>query len=151
MELKNSVALVTGANRGLGRHFAQQLLERGAGKVYATARRPELIDLPGVQTLRVDVTDEESIAQAAAVAQDVTLLINNAGASTGTNLVSGDKALIRQELDTFFWGSLETIRAFAPILKPTAAVASSTSTRRCRGWPPTGPTPTTSPRPPSGR
>lgn len=47
MELKNAVAVVTGANRGLGRHLAAQLVERGA-KVYAAARRPELIDLPGV-------------------------------------------------------------------------------------------------------
>jgi NAD(P)-dependent dehydrogenase (short-subunit alcohol dehydrogenase family) len=117
MDLTNSIALVTGANRGLGRHFAQQLLERGAAKVYATARRPELVDLPGVEVLRVDVTDPESIAAAAVVAQDVTVLVNNAGAATMTDLVTGDKAKIALELDTFFWGTLEMERVFAPILK----------------------------------
>ncbi|MBT0769908.1 SDR family oxidoreductase [Kineosporia sp. J2-2] len=123
MQVKNSVALVTGANRGLGRHFAQALLERGAAKVYATARRPEQIDLPGVETLPLDITDEQAVARVADLAQDVTLLVNNAGASTGTDLVTGDKALIRQELDTFFWGTLEMTRAFAPILAANAGGA----------------------------
>lgn len=116
MELKNSVALVTGANRGLGRHFAAQLLERGAAKVYATARRPELIDLPGVEVLRVDLTDPASIAAAAAVATDLTVLVNNAGNSSFANLVDGDDAEIQGQLDSFFWGPLRLVRAFAPIL-----------------------------------
>lgn len=116
MDLNNAVALVTGANRGLGRHFAQQLLERGAAKVYATARRPGLVDLPGAEVLALDVTDPSSIAAAAAVAQDVTLLVNNAGSTSGANLVTGDLADIRQDLDVFLWGSLHMIRAFAPIL-----------------------------------
>jgi NAD(P)-dependent dehydrogenase (short-subunit alcohol dehydrogenase family) len=57
MQLRGATALVTGANRDLGRHFARELLERGAAKVYATARRPELVDLPGVEVLPLDVTD----------------------------------------------------------------------------------------------
>ena len=57
MQISGSIALVTGANRGLGREFAVQLLERGATKVYAAARRPELIDIPGVEPLRIDITD----------------------------------------------------------------------------------------------
>jgi NAD(P)-dependent dehydrogenase (short-subunit alcohol dehydrogenase family) len=116
MELTGSTALVTGANRGLGRHFAQQLLERGAQKVYATARDPEQIDLPGVERLRLDVTDPASVAAATAVATDVTLLVNNAGVSNYQNLVSGDLDLIRLELDTNLWGTLATVRAFAPVL-----------------------------------
>ena len=84
MELKNTVAVVTGANRGLGRHLAAQLVERGA-KVYAAARRPETVDLPGVIPLRLDVTDQESIREAARVASDATLLVNNAGISTGAH------------------------------------------------------------------
>jgi NAD(P)-dependent dehydrogenase (short-subunit alcohol dehydrogenase family) len=116
MDLNGSVALVTGANRGIGRHFTQQLLERGAARVYATARRPELIDIPGVEVLRLDITDPASIAAAAAVATDVTLLINNAGVTTGTNLVDGDLDRIRLEMDTHFWGTLGMIRAFAPRL-----------------------------------
>ena len=117
MDLKDSVALVTGANRGLGRHLAEQLLERGAAKVYATARRPELVDLPGVEVLRLDITEPESVAQAAAVAGDVTVLVNNAGIATFADLVTGDLAAIRLELDTAFWGTLGMTRAFAAILK----------------------------------
>src|SRR3954469_24850899 len=107
MQISGAVALVTGANRGLGRQFATQLLERGAAKVYATARRPELVDLPGAEVLRLDVTDPASVSQSAAEAGDVTVLINNAGSNTFTDLVTGDKADIRRDLDTFFWGSLE--------------------------------------------
>jgi NAD(P)-dependent dehydrogenase (short-subunit alcohol dehydrogenase family) len=116
MQINGAVALVTGANRGLGRHFTQQLLERGATKVYATARRPELIDIPGVEPLRLDITDPSSIAAAAGIATDVTLLINNAGVSTNAKLVTGDLDKIRLELDTHFWGTLGMIRAFAPRL-----------------------------------
>ncbi|MGW2159949.1 SDR family NAD(P)-dependent oxidoreductase [Nonomuraea sp. NPDC001699] len=79
MDISGSVALVTGANRGIGRHFVTQLLERGAKKVYATARRPELVDLPGVEVLRLDITDPASVSAAAEAGQDVTLLVNNAG------------------------------------------------------------------------
>ncbi|MDP9795909.1 NAD(P)-dependent dehydrogenase (short-subunit alcohol dehydrogenase family) [Catenuloplanes nepalensis] len=116
MDIENQVALVTGANRGLGRHFAQQLLERGAAKVYATARRPETVDLAGVQVLPLDVTDPASIEAAAKVATDVTLLVNNAGISSRSDLLTGDPAAIRAELDTNFWGTLDMTKAFAPIL-----------------------------------
>jgi NAD(P)-dependent dehydrogenase (short-subunit alcohol dehydrogenase family) len=116
MKISGSVALVTGANRGIGRHFATQLLERGATKVYATARRPELVDLPGVEVIPLDVTDPRSILEAAALASDVTLLINNAGISTGHNLITGDLEKIKLEMDTHYFGTLNVVRAFAPIL-----------------------------------
>lgn len=116
MDITGSTALVTGANRGLGRAFAQRLLERGAAKVYATARRPETIDLPGVETLRLDITDPEQIAAAAAQAADVDLLINNAGIQTGTNLITGELHEIQRELDTHLFGGLRMVRAFAPVL-----------------------------------
>jgi NAD(P)-dependent dehydrogenase (short-subunit alcohol dehydrogenase family) len=115
MQINGAVALVTGANRGIGRHFAQQLLERGA-QVYATARRPDQVDLPGVKVLALDITDPDSVAAAAAAAPDVNLLINNAGISLHTDLVGGDLEVIRRELDTHFWGTLSVIRAFAPQL-----------------------------------
>lgn len=116
MDISGSTALVTGANRGIGRHFAEQLLERGAAKVYATARRPELVDLPGAELLELDITSATSIAAAAQAAGDVTLLVNNAGVSFGENLVGGDLDAIRLTMDTHFFGTLGMIREFAPIL-----------------------------------
>ncbi len=116
MNITGSVALVTGANRGIGRHFATQLLQRGAAKVYATARDPRKVDIDGVEVLQLDITDRDSVAAAAAIATDVGLLINNAGISTGTNLVGGDLDTIALELNTHFWGTLAMVRAFAPVL-----------------------------------
>ncbi|MFG2480809.1 SDR family oxidoreductase [Streptomyces fagopyri] len=116
MDIRNSVAVVTGANRGLGRHFASQLLERGAAKVYAGARNPSSVDLPGAVPLAVDITDPESVARAAEVAGDATLLINNAGISTHVGLASGDMGDIRLEMETHFFGSLNVTRAFAPVI-----------------------------------
>jgi NAD(P)-dependent dehydrogenase (short-subunit alcohol dehydrogenase family) len=116
MNVKGSVALVTGANRGIGRHFAAQLLERGAERVYATARTPEKIDLPGVEVLRLDVTDPASVREAAEAAGDVTLLINNAGVATRHDLVGGDLEQVRLEMETHFFGTLHVVRAFAPVL-----------------------------------
>ena len=66
MDLHDSVAVVTGSNRGLGRQFAAQLLERGAKKVYATARNPESVQIAGVTPLGLDITDPDSVARAAA-------------------------------------------------------------------------------------
>jgi NAD(P)-dependent dehydrogenase (short-subunit alcohol dehydrogenase family) len=114
MDINGSTALVTGANRGIGRHFAQQLLDRGAAKVYATARDPRTIDLEGVVPLALDVTQPESVAAAAAAAPDVTLLVNNAGVSTGADFLTGDLDRIRLDLDTNFYGTLAMVRAFAP-------------------------------------
>ncbi|QKW47070.1 SDR family oxidoreductase [Streptomyces microflavus] len=116
MELKDAVVVVTGANRGLGRHLAAQLLERGA-KVYAAARRPESVDLPGAVPLRLDVTDEESIRAAARTASDTTLLVNNAGISTATSLLTGDLGAVRLEMETNFYGPLAVTRAFAPVIE----------------------------------
>ena len=116
MHISGAIALVTGANRGLGRQFAAQLLERGAAKVYATARRPELVTIPGVEVLPLDITDPASVAAAVAAAGDVNLLVNNAGVAFGADLVTGDLDLLRREMDTNFWGTLSVIRAFAPQL-----------------------------------
>ncbi|UOX86003.1 SDR family oxidoreductase [Amycolatopsis sp. FBCC-B4732] len=117
MDIKGAVVLVTGANRGLGRKFAEALLARGAAKVYAAARNPESVDLPGVVPLRLDVTDPASIREAAASAGDVTLLVNNAGSSTGSTLLGGKLEDIRLEMDTHYFGTLAVTREFAPILE----------------------------------
>lgn len=116
MDIKNAVALVTGANRGLGRAFTQSLLDRGAHKVYATARRPETVDLPGVETLPLDITDPASVQAAAEAAPDVSLLVNNAGIQTATDLVTGSLDGLQLELDTNVLGHLRMIRAFTPAL-----------------------------------
>ena len=115
MELNGAIAVVTGANRGLGRHLATQLLERGAS-VYAAVRRPDELDLPGTTPLRIDVTDPESVEAAAQIATDATLLINNAGISTYVPLIGGDLDVVRQELETNFYGPLAVTKAFAPVI-----------------------------------
>lgn len=116
MQIEGAVALVTGANRGLGRAFAQQLLERGAAKVYASARQPDAVDIPGVEPLGLDITNSEQVMRAAQVAGDVTLLVNNAGTTTRQNLMDGDVELIRLDMETHFFGTLAMMRAFAPVL-----------------------------------
>jgi len=113
--LHGATALVTGANRGIGCYFAAELLQRGA-KVYATARRPESVDLPGAEVLRLDVTDQDSVDAVAASATDVDVLINNAADTAGGNLVTGDLTAIRSVMDSSYYGTLAMIRAFAPIL-----------------------------------
>src|SRR6202020_3275673 len=115
MEITGKTALVTGANRGLGRPLAQELLDRGA-TVYAAARNPAAVDLPGVTPIALDITDPASVAAAAAATSGVAILVNNAGSSTGSSLLTGDLADIRLELDTHFFGTLAVIRAFAPQL-----------------------------------
>jgi NAD(P)-dependent dehydrogenase (short-subunit alcohol dehydrogenase family) len=115
MDLTGATALVTGTNRGLGHHFAVDLLRRGA-KVYATARRPELVDIPGAEVLRLDITDQASVDAAAAAAGDVDLLINNAAFTAGGNFLTGDLEAIRMVMDSSYYGTLSMVRAFAPVL-----------------------------------
>ncbi|MET8092505.1 SDR family oxidoreductase [Micromonospora sp. NPDC005220] len=115
MKIAGSTAFVTGANRGFGRHLAAELLARGA-TVYAGARNPDSVDLPGVTPVRLDITDPASVAAAAKLAGDVNLLINNAGIETGTDLLDGDLDLVRLELETHYFGNLSMVRAFAPII-----------------------------------
>lgn len=115
MKIDGATALVTGTNRGLGHHLATELLRRGA-KVYATARRPELIDVPGAEVLRLDITDQASVDAAAVTAADVDILVNNAAFTAGGNLLTGDLGAIRQVMDSNYYGTLAMIRAFAPVL-----------------------------------
>jgi NAD(P)-dependent dehydrogenase (short-subunit alcohol dehydrogenase family) len=115
MQIEGSTALVTGANRGLGRRFAAELIARGA-VVYAAARNPAAIDLPGATPVALDVTDAASIAAAADATGNVNLLINNAGSFTGASLLNGSMADIELEMRTHYFGTLEVIRAFAPQL-----------------------------------
>jgi len=119
MNIKGSVALVTGANRGLGRAYVQALLDAGAKKVYAAARNPATVDLPRVQPIKLDVTNPDDVAAAAKAYTDVTIVINNAGIMRSAPVVSGriDQAAARAEMETNFYGVLAMSSAFAPILK----------------------------------
>ena len=116
MDISRCTALVTGANRGLGKQFSLELLNRGA-RVYGGARNPDSIDVEGVVPLAVDVTDPESVAAAAQAAGDVTLLVNNAGIAADVNLLTGDLDGARREMDTNYFGALSMVRAFAPVIE----------------------------------
>jgi NAD(P)-dependent dehydrogenase (short-subunit alcohol dehydrogenase family) len=112
--LSGAVALVTGANRGIGREFVQQLLDRGASKVYAAARDPLAVAHtdPRVIPLALDVTDPDSVALAAAQAPDVSILVNNAGIATPAPVLSSDTSNLRQELEVNLFGPLAVTSAF---------------------------------------
>ena len=118
MKIENTVALVTGANRGIGLAFARELIARGARKVYAGARDPAAVTQSGVRALRLDVTKPEDVAAAAALASDVTLVINNAGiAQPGGFLAADSEDTARRIFETNFFAMLRMSTAFAPILK----------------------------------
>jgi len=118
MKIQDAVALVTGANRGIGLAFTRELLARGARKVYAGARDPSSVTLPGVEPLRLDVTRADDIAAAVARAGDVTLVINNAGIGAfGGFLASDSEEVTRRLFETNFFGMLRVSQAFAPVLK----------------------------------
>ncbi len=112
--LAGSVALVTGANRGIGQEFVQQLLHRSVTKVYAAARDPRSVTHtdPRVVPLALDVTDPESIARAAEQAPDVGVLVNNAGISTPMPVLSSDASNLRRELEVNLFGPLAVTSAF---------------------------------------
>lgn len=114
MQLDNAVVLVTGGNRGLGKAFVAEALARGARKVYAGARDPGSVTVPGAIPVALDVTDPESVRRAAEQTGDVTVLINNAGIYVAASLVTGDLADVRREFETNFYGPLHVTRAFVP-------------------------------------
>ena len=113
--LRDQTVLVTGANRGMGRHYVTQLLDRGAAKVYAAARDITQIDTtdPRVVALTLDVTNPHSVAAAAEVAGDVSVLINNAGIVRGASVLEHDASKLRDELETNLFGPLALASAFA--------------------------------------
>lgn len=123
MTIENTVAFVTGANRGIGKALVEALVDAGAKKVYAAARKPD--SLAGVIAagdgrvvpVTLDVTDGAQVAQAAANS-DVTLLINNAGVAGFAGFIAADTTdAARQEMETNYFAVLDMVRAFAPVLK----------------------------------
>jgi NAD(P)-dependent dehydrogenase (short-subunit alcohol dehydrogenase family) len=123
MKIEDCVALVTGANRGIGEAFVRVLLAAGARKVYAAARDPAAADglvqeFPGrCVALRLDVTDAAQVDAAAARCGDVSLLVNNAGVFTNRLLIGApDMGAAREEMEVNYFGPLAMSRAFAPVL-----------------------------------
>ena len=117
MQIAGSVALVSGANRGLGQAYARELVSRGAAKVYGGARHPDQVTEPGVIPVALDITDAQRAAEVAKQCADVSLLVNNAGvmkASTFLGAPNTDAA--RTEMETNYFGTLNMCRAFAPVL-----------------------------------
>jgi NAD(P)-dependent dehydrogenase (short-subunit alcohol dehydrogenase family) len=122
MQIKDSVALITGANRGIGRAFVEALLERGVGRVYATARNVSTLDAIAhfderVRTLKLDVTSAADARAAAAVATDVSLLVNNAGVLSSGRLADVPVDALRGDLETNLIGMLHVTNAFVPTLE----------------------------------
>jgi NAD(P)-dependent dehydrogenase (short-subunit alcohol dehydrogenase family) len=121
MKIEQSTALVTGANRGIGRALVEALLAAGVGKVYAAARNLEKLNGPGsdrrIAAVPVDVTDERSILALAKRANDVTLLINNAGVLDFGSVLDAPQQAFERNFGTNFYGVLSMSRAFAPVIE----------------------------------
>src|SRR6202020_1914916 len=101
MKIAGSVALVTGADRGLGRAFARDLVRRGAAKVYGAARNPAAVTEPGVTPVALDITDPHRVAEVAEECPDVSLLVNNAGVLKYSTFTGApDLSGARQEMET---------------------------------------------------
>jgi len=117
MQIKGAVALVTGANRGLGQAYARALVQRGAHIVYAGARHPEDVSDPDVTPLRLDITSPEQVADAVRGCGELTLLINNAAEARLSPLIgTGSLEDAREQMETNYFGTLAMCQAFAPVL-----------------------------------
>jgi NAD(P)-dependent dehydrogenase (short-subunit alcohol dehydrogenase family) len=128
MKIKDSVAFVTGSNRGIGKSYVKALLNRGAKKVYAGMRDIGAFDKIAsewteqhrgkVVPVAIDITNEGHIRSAVTKVGDVTLLINNAGIANFAGLIAADNLdSARQEMEVNYFGTLRVTRAFAPVLK----------------------------------
>src|SRR5215467_4332934 len=117
MQISNTIALVTGTNRGLGLTFSRELVRRGAARVYGAARHQDQVTEPGVTPVGLDITDQAQVAAVAARCSDVSLLVNNAGVMKASTFIGApDLDAARAEMETNYFGTLAMCRAFAPVL-----------------------------------
>jgi len=116
VHIGGSTIVVTGGQRGIGKAIVEELLRRGAAKVYATARNPRAADDPRIVTVPLEVTDAESVAALAATAADANIVINNAGIAGALSFLGSDIDEVREQFETNFFGALRVAKAFAPIL-----------------------------------
>ena len=116
VNINGSTVVVTGGQRGLGKAIVDELLARGAAKVYATARTPKPSQDPRVVSVPLDVTDPESVAALADAAPDATIVVNNAGTIGAPSLLASDLDDVRTVFETNYFGALRIAKVFAPIL-----------------------------------
>jgi NAD(P)-dependent dehydrogenase (short-subunit alcohol dehydrogenase family) len=118
MQIKDSVVLITGANRGIGAAFVKAFRDAGASKVYAASRSLEAVGREGVTPIKLDVTEREDIRRASEACRDVTIIVNNAGILAPSDALADDveEAFARQ-VEVNVLGPVRLTRAFAPILK----------------------------------
>jgi NAD(P)-dependent dehydrogenase (short-subunit alcohol dehydrogenase family) len=116
VNIQGSTVVVTGGQRGLGKAIVDELLQRGAAKVYATARTPRPTDDPRVVSVELDVTKSDSVAALASTASDADIVINNAGVLGGLKLLDSDIEEVRAVFETNYFGALRVAKAFAPVL-----------------------------------
>lgn len=120
MKLENKTILVTGSNRGIGKALVAALLKHPVKKIYAAARKTEDIPAFGdsrVVPLKLDITDLDLVQQAVGLAQDVDVLINNAGVAAFSSVVTGESDALKHDLEVNYLGTLNVVRAFAPVLE----------------------------------
>ena len=126
MNFEGKSVLVTGANRGIGLAIVQALLKRNVGKVYAAARNPQNLpsfDDERVVPVQLDINDEAQVRAAAQFASDVDVLVNNAGVAAFTGLIEGPRDLIERDMNTNYFGTLDMVRAFVPVLEKSSDAA----------------------------
>ncbi len=127
MRLDEKTVLITGSNRGIGSAIVTALLSRDVKKIYAAARQPNNLPDFGddrVIPLKLDITDPDQVRRAVDSAVDVDLLINNAGVAAFTSLLDGPLELLQRDMGTNYFGTLDMVRSFVPVLetKPDAAI-----------------------------
>ncbi len=120
MKLDSKTIFVSGANRGIGKAIVEALLKRNVKKIYAAARKtselPTFSD-PRVVAVGLDITNRTQIEKAVESAQDVDVLINNAGVLSPAGVLSGDRAMLLRDMEVNYFGTLSMVHSFAPLIE----------------------------------